>query len=252
MINKFSLVFHFLRRRLWLCPVFIEVTVDILQESHCFEVLFRIALASACGAVLGVERAKCNQAAGMRTYMVVCIGAAIVMLTSEYMLWEFQSGDPARLGAQVISGIGFLGAGSIITENRMKIRGLTTAAGLWTSACIGLAIGIGFYAGGIFGTLAVYLTTSKLRTVASHFSNGGSWFGIYVEVKKVEQLSHIYKMIRDAGGFIGDTEVNDSHKDGTCSAIVSAKMPGRYNPDELLELLKAQRFVKEVKYISFV
>lgn len=245
---------HGRRRRT--CRVFIEtimgVIIETLQETQFVAVLFRIVLAATCGALLGAERAKCNQAAGMRTYMVVCIGAAIVMLTSQHMAGEFQGGDPARLGAQVISGIGFLGAGSIITENRMKVRGLTTAAGLWASACIGLAIGIGFYSGGIIGTLAVYLTNSKLRAIAYHFSHEDSWFGIYIEVKKVEQLSQVYKMIRDAGGFIGDTEVNDSHKDGTCSAIVSAKMSRKYNPDDLLGLLKAQRFVKEVKYISFI
>lgn len=77
--------------------------------------------------------------------MLVCMGAAAVMLTGQYMFEEFQSGDPSRLGAQVISGIGFLGAGSIIISGKKRVKGLTTAAGLWVAGCIGLSIGIGFY-----------------------------------------------------------------------------------------------------------
>lgn len=123
--------------------------IRMAEELTPFSVVLRVGLSIVCGGVLGIERGKANQSAGMRTYVLVCLGATLVMLTGQYMYYEFATGDPARLGAQVVSGIGFLGAGSIIVEGHTKIRGLTTAAGLWTSACIGLAIGIGFYFGGL-------------------------------------------------------------------------------------------------------
>lgn len=142
-------------------------TVDIvavLADVNIVSISVRIIMSMICGGVVGIERGRARQAAGMRTYMLVCMGAATVMLTGQYMYEFFGTGDPARLGAQVISGIGFLGAGGIIISNE-KIKGLTTAAGLWVSACIGLSIGIGFYAGGIVFTIMVYLILSKFRKI---------------------------------------------------------------------------------------
>ena len=127
-----------------------------LMQINEVTVAVRLALALICGGILGLERTRKQRAAGMRTYMLVSLGACIVMITGEYVFYKFDIGDPARLGAQVISGIGFLGAGSIVISGKSKIRGLTTAAGLWTSACIGLVIGIGFYECGVIATLAVY------------------------------------------------------------------------------------------------
>ena len=134
-----------------------------LEEFNVLSVTVRILLATLCGGVLGIERGKANQAAGMRTHILVCLGATLIMLTGEYMFHKFSTGDPARLGAQVVSGIGFLGAGSIIVEGRTKVRGLTTAAGLWTAACIGLAVGIGFYTGGIAGQQSCMLLFQDLN-----------------------------------------------------------------------------------------
>ena len=107
-----------------------ESVREMAEEINLFSVAARIGLSVICGGVLGIERGRANQSAGMRTYILVCLGAALVMLTGQYMFDKFSTGDPARLGAQVISGIGFLGAGSIIVEGKTKVRGLTTAAGL--------------------------------------------------------------------------------------------------------------------------
>ena len=123
-------------------PEWIIQINDILTRLNLISTAFRILLAMVCGGVIGLEREKANQAAGMRTYMLVCMGASVVMLTGQYMYETFQAGDPARLGAQVISGIGFLGAGSIIIAGGKRVKGLTTAAGLWVAGCIGLAIGM--------------------------------------------------------------------------------------------------------------
>ena len=223
----------------------------ILQNINICSIIFRILLAAACGGILGIERAKSNQAAGMRTYMLVCIGSSVVMLTSQYMSDFFQTGDPARLGAQVISGIGFLGAGSIMTGGRLEVKGLTTAAGLWVVACIGLSIGIGFYSGGIIGTIAVYLTVSCLKPVAYRFSRDANSFGLYIEVRNVEYIPLVYKLIEEDEGYLSDKEVTECKSDGSCGAIVSVKLPREKNPDEIIKLLLLEKFVNEVKFINY-
>lgn len=223
----------------------------VLQDINVVSIVFRLLLASCLGGILGVERAKSNQAAGMRTYMLVCIGATVVMLTSQYMAVYFQTGDPARLGAQVISGIGFLGAGSIMTGGKLEVRGLTTAAGLWTAACIGLAIGIGFYIGGILATIAVYLTVSWLKPVAYHFSRDDNSFGLYIEVTGVESLPAVYKLIEQADGYLSGKEITAPRQDGSCGTIVSVKLAREKNPDDLISLLRLEDCVKEVKFINY-
>lgn len=143
--------------------------VECLSGINIFSISVRIIMSMVCGGIIGIERGRAHQAAGMRTYMLVCMGATVVMMTGQYMYQCFETGDPARLGAQVISGIGFLGAGSIIVDHT-KIRGLTTAAGLWVAACIGLSIGIGFYSGGIIFAIAVSLVLSQFRKIETYIN----------------------------------------------------------------------------------
>ena len=120
-----------------------------LQQLSYLSIIVRILLAAVIGCMIGLERESKNRPAGFRTYMLVSVGACLVMMTNQYMFSLYQSGDPARMGAQVISGVGFLGAGTILVTRSNQVRGLTTAAGLWTSACVGLALGIGFYVGAL-------------------------------------------------------------------------------------------------------
>ena len=112
--------------------------------SNVWTILIRMLLAIICAGSIGVERSRKRQAAGLRTYILVCLGAALVMMLSDFLVMNNPSSDAGRLGAQVISGIGFLGAGTILITSKNKIKGLTTAAGLWAAACTGLAIGAGF------------------------------------------------------------------------------------------------------------
>lgn len=117
------------------------------------EVIIRLLLAILLGAVIGVERERWKKAAGLRTHMLVCIGAALITLTS---INAFIGADPARVAAGIITGIGFLGAGTIIAA-RGKVKGLTTAASLWVVAGVGLAIGAGFYLGAIVTAILVFI-----------------------------------------------------------------------------------------------
>jgi len=120
-----------------------------LRELTIPSIFLRFLLALCFSAIIGYERRKSRHEAGLRTHAIVCMGAASVMILSQYLsLYLNSNADPARLGAQVISGIGFLGAGSIIVigqRERQRVKGLTTAAGLWASACMGLIIGSGFF-----------------------------------------------------------------------------------------------------------
>ena len=126
-----------------------------LRQLSLATVALRMFLAVICGGIIGIERTMSRHTAGFRTHILVCLGASLTTLTSQYLfLYMGYFTDISRLGAQVIAGIGFLGAGTIITS-KQRVRGLTTAAGLWTSAIIGLAIGAGFYEGAILATFLV-------------------------------------------------------------------------------------------------
>ena len=127
--------------------------IDIILIS-----IIRLTLATILGGVIGWEREQTNRPAGLRTQEVVCIGTTLCMLLSEFISTKYGNMiDTTRIGAQVISGIGFLGAGTIMKEG-FSVKGLTTAASLWCGSCIGLALGAGFYSGAIIATLFIYCT----------------------------------------------------------------------------------------------
>lgn len=140
------------------------LTFDLF-ELNFFTIFFRMFLAVFVGGVIGMERDVKHRAAGLRTHMLVCMGAAIVMMTNEYVVLTYPDLDTdlTRMGAQVVSGIGFIGAGTILVTNENQIKGLTTAAGLWAAATLGLAIGIGFYEIAIVGTVAIIAIVVFLR-----------------------------------------------------------------------------------------
>lgn len=136
------------------------------------ELLLRLLIAGVLGGVIGYEREHTNRPAGFRTHILVCVGSALVMVTSEFIFNKYHTIaniDPARLGAQVISGIGFLGAGTIIRDG-FNVRGLTTAASLWAVSCVGIAAGIGFYEGAIIATVLIFLTLIVLKKAEIRFS----------------------------------------------------------------------------------
>ncbi len=139
-----------------------------LHEINLLSISVRLLLALICGGVIGLNRAMNKRPAGFRTHILVCLGATLVMLTNQYMVDILGlATDPARLGAQVVTGVGFLGAGTILMRGGgRKVEGLTTAAGLWVCACIGLALGIGFYSAAIITTLLVFLSLTVFMKFA--------------------------------------------------------------------------------------
>ena len=137
--------------------------IQMLQDNTLLSAVIRLLLSAVLGGLIGTERAARGRAAGMRTHILVCIGAAMTALVGLYATDTMGlDSDPLRVSAQVISGIGFLGGGMILVRGRTHITGLTTAAGLWTTAAIGLAMGIGFYSAALVGTALVLVTNIVL------------------------------------------------------------------------------------------
>lgn len=181
-----------------------------LHELNAISTAFRIFLAMVTGGILGLEREFKNRPAGFRTYMLVCIGSSMVMLTNQYIYQSFEpfDVDPARMGAQVISGIGFLGAGTIIVTRRNQIRGLTTAAGLWAAACLGLAIGIGYYSGAIIGGIGVAITMMGLHRINDKIRSGGKLIDVYIEFNGVANISSFMNYLKSNNLEVKDLSIN--------------------------------------------
>jgi len=153
-------------------------------------VLGRLLLALLLGGLIGYERESENRPAGFRTHILVCIGSALVMVTSEFMYRDLTMERPidlSRMGAQVISGIGFLGAGTIIREG-FNVKGLTTAASLWAVSCVGLAAGIGFVEGAVIATILIYITLIVLKKIEKQFNVKKQYKNIFIEAEASAEI----------------------------------------------------------------
>ena len=157
---------------------------EYLQEFNAVSIAVRIFLAMVVGGLIGIERGKQGRAAGMRTHILVCLGAALTVMIGVYARETLGvvNSDPLRIAAQVVSGIGFLGVGTILIKGRFQITGLTTAAGVWATATIGLALGIGFYEGALLVFAATFLTVTLLHKLEYKLGKQQRRFGIYVEI----------------------------------------------------------------------
>ena len=177
-----------------------------IREVTLLAVFLRIFSSILIGGLIGIERGMKHRPAGMRTYMVVCLGACLIMLTNQYIFQIFGTGDPVRMGAQVISGIGFLGAGTIVVTRRNQIKGLTTAAGLWACAGVGLALGIGFYEAAIAGGLAVFSVMTLLQRLDNRMHSKTRALDVYVELSKDCPLGDFLRNVRGLGIEVRNTQ----------------------------------------------
>ncbi len=183
--------------------------MNYLIQSDIVSIVVRMLFAIICGGIIGIERGRKRQPAGLRTHMLVCLGAALVMMINEYIIENINpESDPARLGAQVISGIGFLGAGTIIVTERYQVRGLTTAAGLWASACMGLAIGIGFYQGAIIGCAFIVLIITLLNKFSKYLMQNSRYITLYLEFEGIEFIGGFIETLKSQGVVIDDIELS--------------------------------------------
>ncbi len=209
-----------------------------------WETVFRLILAMIVGGLIGFEREIGNRPAGFRTHTLVCVGSTLVMLTSQFIFEEY-SGivnlDPARLGAQVISGIGFLGAGTILKLGP-RVRGLTTAASLWVVACLGLAIGAGYYWGAITATILVYITLILLKKVERIFLRDISALEIDLQLRnKPGQIAKVTDVMGRLNIQIRDIRIfhnEDEDEDIWMKIKFYVRLPAGMNRDILLAELK--------------
>ena len=182
-----------------------------LDDINIWSILIRLVIAVLIGGIIGLERAFKHRAAGFRTYILVCVGSAVAMLTNQYIIQFTGTGDGARLGAQVISGIGFLGAGTIMFTSRNQVKGLTTAAGLWACACLGLAIGIGFYTLAIFASIIVVGVFSLLPSIEKVVTLRSRHFAIHIEFLNRENLKEFITSARELGFKVLSIEYNPAY-----------------------------------------
>ena len=165
--------------------MFVDAWINSFLNNQELIILFRIALAVALGFVLGIERELYKRPAGLRTHVLVCMASCLIMLVSMY---GFEGGDPARLAAQVVSGIGFLGAGAILRSEK-DIKGITTAATIWMSAMLGLACGNGFYFGAILVTIFSLIILTIFRSFETKMAASSKYKSkVYMVLKDEEQL----------------------------------------------------------------
>lgn len=218
----------------------------MLQEVNIVSTIVRILLSMLLGGILGIDRGRKKRPAGFRTYMVVCIGSTLAMLTSQYIFQNTGSSDPTRIASQVISGIGFLGAGTIIVTGHNQVKGLTTAAGLWASATLGLAIGIGFYEGAVVGCVALFIVMNSLQFMDSYLSSKSKDILLYVEFSEIKYVSIFLASARKAGMNISDIEINKTEGLGI-SATVTVKMNQNHDHTDIVQMFSA---VDGVNYIE--
>ena len=176
-----------------------EAFIDYIRDFNLVTVILRLVCAAFCGGVIGIERGKQRRAAGLRTHILVSLGAALTATIGFYCISVLGiSTDPLRVSAQVISGIGFLGVGTILLKGRFQITGLTTAAGLWVTAAIGLAFGVGFYEGGIITFIISVITVAILQRLERRINSKQANYGVYVEIKGDENVGTCVDFLKEA------------------------------------------------------
>jgi putative Mg2+ transporter-C (MgtC) family protein len=201
--------------------------------THYIFIVIKIIMACVFGGLIGYEREKMNRPAGLRTHILVCLGATLVMISSEIIFQKYKgltNLDPARLGAQVISGIGFLGAGTILKDG-LTVKGLTTAATLWATGCIGLAIGIGFYSGAFLTTFFILMILIVFKKLEDGYTKKKRLEIIQITFKDAENHKLLNSTIKDIfmkNGF-GIKEISYiNNKDSKISMQATVKLPFSY------------------------
>ena len=222
-----------------------------LRELNFGSMCLRIFLAMVLGGLLGYDREKSNHPAGFRTYMLVAMAAACTTILSQYLdlmlhtTWQThfeavgQRTDVVRFGAQVVSGIGFLGTGTILITERKEVTGLTTASCLWAAACMGLAIGAGFYEVVFIGFVIIYGALRLLPPLEKAILASSMRMNIFMELDSVKDLYLVSAYLKDLGIYIYDVEMGNKEKlnGAFVTGLFSLKLPKRQKHTEILAKL---------------
>ena len=220
--------------------------LDSMRDVTTLSVLLRLFLAVLCGGIIGIEREHKRRPAGFRTHILICLGASMTTLTSQYLFYNLNLyTDIGRLGAQVVAGIGFIGAGAIIVTKRRQVKGLTTAAGLWTCAIIGLAIGAGYYEAAVISTIVILIAEIFFVKFEYWILVNSRNLNIYVEYEDNENLDNVIRLIKGYRIVIIDLEITKSGNN-SC-AIFQLQLPKKISHDKIMTAISASEGVVSVE-----
>ena len=215
---------------------------DGLRDVTMASITLRMVLATICGGIIGVEREYKRRPAGFRTHILICLGAAMTTLTSQFLYLNMHYyTDMARLGAQVVAGMGFIGAGTIIVTRRQRVKGLTTAAGLWASAIVGLALGGGFYEGGVFATLLILSAELLFSKLEYRMMENAPEVNLYMEYTGKPCLESVLRLYRERELKVLNMEItrsNGSERHNAC-AIFTLRLNRKCSAEQLLTEMNA-------------
>jgi len=206
-----------------------------LEELNGISLLVRVILCIVLGGILGMERTRKRRPAGMRTYMLVCLGSAAAMMTGIYMYDAYGGGfDPSRIAAQVVTGVGFLGAGTILTTRYHRVKGLTTAAGLWVAACLGLAIGAGWYLGSVVIALASLFIMVFADRIERAYAYGSKQFRAHIILREAAGLHSMLAMLGEMGIAASDIEMDQAVEGQEVDLCFTLKSSGKFDHAEVI------------------
>ena len=206
-----------------------------LREMNTVSVMLRMLIAVLIGAVIGLERSAKNRPAGFRTHILVCLGAAVAAMTGLYIFLVLKlPTDVSRLGAQVISGLGFIGAGTIVVTKKMSIKGLTTAAGLWTTGIIGLAIGSGYFELGIIGAVLVLMAETLFNALGRKIRHTPD-YSLEIFYNEKDCLDEVLRYCKDSRMAIVNLKIHTLDGKGPSLYAADVKVRGNTRPDPLTE-----------------
>lgn len=224
----------------------------MVRDFTAAEVLLRLFLSVFISGIIGLERGTHGHTAGFRTYILVCTGSTLAMLTNQFIILQMEAfSDMARLGAAVITGVGFLGVGTIIVTGRHRIKGLTTAAGLWAIACLGLAIGLGFYFGAILAALLIYIALALLPGVEDYFYERSRVLDLYGEIESHAMLKEFKKDLAKEGIPAFKMHISQTLPvtPNAVSLYFTIKVPRGIKKSDVLNLLEGMKHVHFVEEI---
>lgn len=215
-----------------------------LRDMTLLSVTVRMLCAMVCGGIIGIEREYKRRPAGFRTHILICMGAAMTTLTSQYLyLCMGYYTDLARLGAQVIAGIGFIGAGTIIVTKQRRVKGLTTAAGLWVAAIVGLTLGAGFFEGGILVTVLVLVAELLFVKLEYRLLIHARERIYYIEYADQECLEAILGLFKENGIQVQNLEITraEESEEHNASAIFYTRLKKDGETAEIVTALNEMR-----------
>lgn len=223
--------------------------VSTAREWSLESMILRLSIALVVGTIIGIDREMKRRSAGIKTHVLVCLGSAIVMMTSQYMMqWYPDAADLSRMGAQVISGVGFLGVGTIVVTGKNQIRGLTTAAGLWTCACVGLAAGIGYIEGALLCLVFVVFTFKVLNALDHVVVKRAKVFDVYIEFESIKSVPRFREQLRMENLKLSEFEISKSKIKGDGpSAVATIEVPDRKKRVILMDILRGIEGIKFVE-----